>query len=101
MSVVIQFPRALGAWVARGLDQGWPTATIILALVEQRMEPVVARAIVEALGEARKAGRAAPLDAVTIDGTMAQPFDEGAAASSRSGAWASLLTIHSVESNEH
>lgn len=98
MSVVIQFPKALGAWVTDGLGRGWPMATLILTLIEERMDPAVARAIVEAFAVARHAGLALPLEAVTVEQSMVLDFDESA--SSKEGPWANSIRVRLLDTTQ-
>jgi prolyl 4-hydroxylase len=66
VSLVVRFSPDLGAWLVRGLDSGSPPATLVQTMIEQRMEPRVARAIVEAFVSARRTGAPLPIDAVAI-----------------------------------
>jgi prolyl 4-hydroxylase len=67
MSVVIHFSKDLSAWLVEGMDEGRPTATLVQTMVEEKMAPGVAQAIVDAFLAARRAGRPVPVDAVTVD----------------------------------
>lgn len=60
MTAVIRFSKELAAWIASGLDHGFSPATLILTLIEERLDPGVARALVEAFAAARKANRPFP-----------------------------------------
>jgi prolyl 4-hydroxylase len=67
MSAVVRFLPELGRWLLEGLAEGRPPAVLLKTMIDERMEPVVAQAIVDAFVAARRAGRPVPLDAVTID----------------------------------
>ena len=61
----------------RGLDSGSAPGALVETMVEQRMDRVVARAIVDAFVAARHAGRPVPVDSLTIDETRAEYVYEG------------------------
>jgi prolyl 4-hydroxylase len=67
MSVVIQFSPGLGQWVVENLDGGKAPDDVVGGLVEQRVDPRAARAIVDAFVTARREGRPTPVDSVTIE----------------------------------
>jgi prolyl 4-hydroxylase len=67
VSVVIQFPPALSAWLVERLDGGRTPAELVQGLVEQRIDPRAARGIVDAFVTARREGRPVPVDSVTIE----------------------------------
>lgn len=97
VSVVIQFPKALGAWVEKCLDQGWPVATLVVALIEERMEPALARAIVEALARRREVGQPSPLRSVTLDEAEISDFSELASGES---IWARTVQVRTLKTTE-
>src|SRR5689334_8558756 len=66
VTAVIRFSKALAAWIADGLDHGLPPATLILTLIEERLDAGIARALVEAFVAARKANRPVPEGELTI-----------------------------------
>jgi prolyl 4-hydroxylase len=67
MSLVIKFSRDLGEFVTKNLDAGRGSADIIQGLVDHGMDPRASRALVDAFVSARRDGRPAPVDSVTIE----------------------------------
>jgi prolyl 4-hydroxylase len=67
VSVVIHFSPGLGAWIVEGLDAAKAPEDLVRGLVEQRIEPRAARAIVDAFVTARRDGRPVPVDSVTVE----------------------------------
>jgi prolyl 4-hydroxylase len=67
LSVVIQFSPDLGEWIVEGLDGGRTPADIVQSLVDRRLDPRSARAVVDAFVSARRDGRPAPVGSVTIE----------------------------------
>jgi prolyl 4-hydroxylase len=67
MSIVIQFPPALSAWLVEGLDAGRTPAELVKSLVAQRIDPRAAHGIIDAFVTARREGRPVPVDSVTIE----------------------------------
>ncbi len=87
--IVIQFPTDLGVWIQKSLDRGWPVATLVLDLIEHRMEPHVAKAIVEACATARQVGCASPLEAVFVTNELMDLEPTSAP----EGSWARAVTL--------
>src|SRR5450755_15582 len=67
MSTVVRFSPDLSNWLVQNLDQGQAPAALVQIMIEQRMDPQVARAIVDAFVEARRLGRPVPVDAVELE----------------------------------
>jgi prolyl 4-hydroxylase len=67
MGHIVKFSPDLGAWITEHLDAGRASADLVQGLVERRMDPRVSRAVVEAFVSARRDGRPAPVDSVTIE----------------------------------
>ncbi len=67
MSVIVNLPQTLKSWIVRNLERGFPPDQLIEPLVEQRLDPAVARRIVEVFAEARRAGRVITADSLTLD----------------------------------
>ena len=73
MSTVIRFLPDLSRWLVQGLDRGLAPTALVATMVDERMQPAVARAIVDAFLDARRAGRPVPVDAVTVHGEGVSP----------------------------
>jgi prolyl 4-hydroxylase len=67
MSSVVRFSPDLSAWLVQNLDQAQAPAALVQIMIEQRMAPHVARAIVDAFVDARRLGQPVPLDSVMIE----------------------------------
>ena len=67
MSTVVRFTAELSAWLVHGLDRGQAPAALVQIMIEQRMDPRVARAIVDAFVLARRHGHAPPIDSLVIE----------------------------------
>jgi prolyl 4-hydroxylase len=81
VSTVIRFLPELSRWLVQGLDQGLAPKALVETMVDERMQPAVAQAIVAAFLDARRAGRPVPVEAVTFeDGLVAPAIEDGVAA---------------------
>jgi prolyl 4-hydroxylase len=67
MSALVRFRPELAQWLAQALDEGQPPVALVATMVKEQMAPIVAQAIVDAFVGARRAGRPAPVAAVTIE----------------------------------
>ncbi|MGA2778052.1 MAG: 2OG-Fe(II) oxygenase [Steroidobacteraceae bacterium] len=67
MNVIVNLPQTLKTWIVRNLDRGFPPDQLIGPMVDQRLDPAVARRIVEVFAEARHAGRQITADSLTLD----------------------------------
>ena len=67
MSSVVRFRPELGAWLAEGLDEGLAPAALAQTMIDERMQPAVAHALVEAFVGARRDGQAVPLDTLVVE----------------------------------
>ncbi|HWZ87734.1 MAG TPA: 2OG-Fe(II) oxygenase [Polyangiaceae bacterium] len=67
MSSVVRFSPDLSAWLVEQLDQGQAPAALVQIMIEGRMDPRVARAIVDAFVFARQRGRPVPFDSLSIE----------------------------------
>lgn len=67
MSVVVHFSRDLSAWLVENLNRGAPPGALVRTMIEERMQPRVAGAIVEAFLSARSGERPLPVDSVVLD----------------------------------
>jgi len=67
MSTVVRFSPDLSAWLTQNLAQGQAPAELVRIMIEERMDPRVARAIVDAFVLARAQGRPEPLDSLEIE----------------------------------
>jgi prolyl 4-hydroxylase len=67
MSAVIQFPPDLSGWIVDSLDGGRTPGEIVQSLVERRLDPRMAHAVVDAFVSARRDGRPVPVDSVTVE----------------------------------
>lgn len=67
MSSVVRFSPDLGTWLVDNLDQGQTAASLVQIMVQEQMEPHVARAIVQAFVDARAQGAALPVDSLIIE----------------------------------
>jgi prolyl 4-hydroxylase len=67
VSTVIRFLPELARWLTQGLDQGQTPDALVTTMVAEKMQPAVATAIVGAFLDARRDGRPAPVDSVTVD----------------------------------
>ncbi|HEY4183676.1 MAG TPA: 2OG-Fe(II) oxygenase [Polyangia bacterium] len=67
MSAVVRFQPDLARWLADGLNEGRPPATLVQTMIDERMNPLIAQAIVDAFLTARRAGQPPPTDALTIE----------------------------------
>jgi len=67
MSTIVRFSPDLSAWLTQNLDQGQAPAELVRIMIEERMDPRVARAIVDAFLLARQQGGPAPIDSVAIE----------------------------------
>jgi prolyl 4-hydroxylase len=71
--MVIRFLPDLADWLVAGLEQGQPPAAMVKRMIDERMQPRVAQAIVAAFVEARQSGRPVPVDAVVVDEELGAP----------------------------
>jgi len=67
MASSVRFSPDLSTWLAQGLEHGQTPAALVQIMVAQRMDPRVARAIVDAFVLARRSGRPVPVDSLTIE----------------------------------
>src|SRR5882724_7274354 len=67
MSMVVNFSSELRGWVLLNLDRGCAPATLVGSMVEQKFDPAVARAMVDAFVHARNTGAVPPEDSLTLD----------------------------------
>src|SRR5450755_4617239 len=67
MSTVVRFSPDLSSWLVQNLDQGQAPAALVQIMIEERMDPHVARAIVDAFVEARRLGRPVPVDSLELE----------------------------------
>jgi prolyl 4-hydroxylase len=67
MSMIVNLPRSLKSWIVENLERGFPPDQLVGPLVEQRLEPAVARRIVEVFVEAHRAGQVITADSLTLD----------------------------------
>lgn len=67
MSATIRFHPELGAWLVAGLDEGRAPAEMIKTMIDERMNPAVAQAIVDAFMNARRTEQPLPVDTITVD----------------------------------
>lgn len=93
MTVVIRFSGALGAWIADGLESGWPPATLVLTLMEERLDAGIARVLVEAFAAARKSRRPLPAGAVTVEKVALGAGIDAWTGSAAHAAWRSAITV--------
>ncbi|HVZ74962.1 MAG TPA: 2OG-Fe(II) oxygenase [Polyangia bacterium] len=73
MSTVIHFQPDLSRWLVDGLDRGLAPGALVDTMIAERMQPVVARAIVGAFVDARRDGRAVPTDSITVEQELSAP----------------------------
>lgn len=66
MSTVVHFLPELSRWLVEGLDAGQLPAALVRTMIDQRMEPAIAQAIVDEFVHARRAGRPVPVDSITV-----------------------------------
>ena len=67
VSAVVRFRPELASWLVAGLDMGQAPAALVKTMIDERMSPAIAQAIVDAFVSARRADLAVPVDAITID----------------------------------
>jgi prolyl 4-hydroxylase len=67
MSIVIQFSPDMSEWIVGSLDRGRTPAETLQSLIERRIDPRAARAVVDAFVAARRDRRPVPVDSVTIE----------------------------------
>jgi prolyl 4-hydroxylase len=67
MNVIVNLPQSLKSWIADNLERGCAPDRLVAPLVEQRLDPAVARRIVEVFAEAGRAGRPITADSLTLD----------------------------------
>ena len=72
MSSVVRFSPDLSAWLLAGLAQGQPPAALVQIMIGERMDPKIARAIVDAFVLARRSGQPTPVDSLTIQDESAE-----------------------------
>jgi prolyl 4-hydroxylase len=66
-SVVVQFSADLGGRIVEALNGGRPPGEIVQGLIERRIDPRAARAVVDAFVAARREGRPVPAGSVTVE----------------------------------
>ena len=67
MASVVHFSAELSQWLVQSLEQGQTPTSLSRIMIAERMEPRVARAIVDAFVDARRSGRPVPVDSLLID----------------------------------
>ncbi len=67
MASVLRFSPDLSAWLGQSLSEGQTPATLVQIMIGERMDPRVARAIVDAFVFARLRGLPLPSDSLTIE----------------------------------
>ncbi|HXJ23795.1 MAG TPA: 2OG-Fe(II) oxygenase [Polyangia bacterium] len=67
MSAIVRFQPDLGTWLTAGLDEGRPPVALVKTMVDERMNPAVAQAIVDAFVNARRAEQPVPVDSIVVD----------------------------------
>ena len=65
--MVIHFSPEFRSWILHNLERGCAPAALVGSMVEQKFEPQVARALVEAFLRARDSGGAPPEDSIAVD----------------------------------
>jgi prolyl 4-hydroxylase len=76
VSSVVRFQPELGAWLSRGLDEGLAPTALVQTMIDERMQPAVAHALVEAFVGARRDGVAPPVDTLVVEGDGSVFFRE-------------------------
>ncbi|HEX3777072.1 MAG TPA: 2OG-Fe(II) oxygenase [Polyangiaceae bacterium] len=77
MSTIVRFSPELSQWLIQNLERGEAPAALVQIMIDQRMDPLVARAIVDAFVEARRLGRPMPVDLLELEDD-APPYVYGA-----------------------
>jgi prolyl 4-hydroxylase len=72
MASVVRFSPDLSAWLEQSLAAGQTPASLVQVMVSERMDPRVARAIVDAFVLARRTGHAVPVDSLTVEDEPAE-----------------------------
>lgn len=67
MHVMVNLPQGLKAWIVEHLARGFEPGQLIGPMVEQRLDPAVARRILDVFVEARSAGRVITADSLTLE----------------------------------
>jgi prolyl 4-hydroxylase len=67
MNVIVNLPQSLKSWISENLERGVTPDQLVGPMVGQRLDPAVARRIVEEFDEARRAGRAITADSLKLD----------------------------------
>jgi prolyl 4-hydroxylase len=67
MTMIVNLPQTLKSWIVENLERGFPPDQLIGPMVEQRLDPAVARRIVEVFAEARRAGQVITADSLTLE----------------------------------
>lgn len=67
MASVVRFSPDLSAWLGQSLSEGQTPAVLVQVMIDERMDPRVARAIVDAFVLARQRGLPLPLDSLIIE----------------------------------
>jgi len=67
MSTVVHFSPELAAWLVQSLDQAVAPAALVQTMINERMDPRVARAIVDAFVLARQNRGPLPVDCVLLE----------------------------------
>ncbi|MEI9937372.1 MAG: 2OG-Fe(II) oxygenase [Pseudomonadota bacterium] len=67
MASVVRFSPDLSAWLGQSLSEGQTPAKLVQIMIDERMDPRVARAIVDAFVLAHRSGLPLPLDSLTIE----------------------------------
>jgi prolyl 4-hydroxylase len=75
MPSVVRFSPDLSGWLVACLAQGQTPAALVQIMIGERMDPKVARAIVDAFVLARRSGQPTPVDSLTIEDESAEYVD--------------------------
>jgi prolyl 4-hydroxylase len=67
MSTIVNLPTGLRTWITENLARGTPPAAMIEALVGRKLEPAVARGVIDAFCSAHAAGRALPEHSLRLE----------------------------------
>jgi prolyl 4-hydroxylase len=67
LASVVHFSPDLGVWLGQSLDSGQAPSALVRTMIEGRMDPHVARAIVDAFVAARRDGKPTPVDSLLIE----------------------------------
>ncbi|HMF42029.1 MAG TPA: 2OG-Fe(II) oxygenase [Polyangia bacterium] len=77
MSTQIRFLPELARWVTQGLDNGVAAEALVKTMIDEKMQPEVATAIVGAFMDARRGERPLPVDTITVAEELTAPVAAG------------------------